>query len=44
VTLAFAEVPLYGFLDQIVGTAVLLFLIMAAVEHAPDWQASQETG
>jgi glycerol uptake facilitator protein len=31
------EAPMYGLIDQILGTALLLFLIMAVVEHAPDW-------
>ena len=34
---AFPTAPAAGFLDQIVGTALLLFLILAVVEHAPDW-------
>jgi len=33
---AFPEVMGYGLLDQIVGTALLLLLILAVVEHAPD--------
>lgn len=34
---AFPESIGYGLFDQILGTALLLFLILAVVEHAPDW-------
>ena len=33
---AFPQAPMAGFIDQIIGTALLLFLILAVVEHAPD--------
>ncbi len=34
---AFPENAGFGLFDQILGTALLLFLILAVVEHAPDW-------
>jgi len=34
---AFPDVPLAGLLDQVLGTALLLFLILAVAQHAPDW-------
>ncbi len=34
---AFPEAPMAGFIDQILGTALLVFLILAIVEHAPDF-------
>ena len=33
---AFPEAPMAGFIDQVLGTALLVFLILAIVEHAPD--------
>ncbi len=34
---AFPDAVGAGLFDQILGTALLLFLILAVVEHAPDW-------
>ncbi len=34
---AYPESFSFGLFDQILGTALLLFLILAVVEHAPDW-------
>ena len=33
---AFPEAPMAGFLDQIIGTGMLLFLVLAITEHAPE--------
>lgn len=34
---AVPDAPLAGLFDQVLGTALLLFLIFAVVEHAPEW-------
>lgn len=34
---AFPDAFGYGLFDQVLGTALLLFLIFAVLEHAPDW-------
>ena len=34
---AFPEAPLAGLLDQIIGTGMLLFLVLAIMQHAPDF-------
>jgi len=34
---AVPNAPLAGLFDQVLGTALLLFLILAVLEHAPDW-------
>jgi glycerol uptake facilitator protein len=31
------DAPAFGFIDQVLGTALLLFLILAVSEHAPNW-------
>ncbi len=34
---AFPDYPLHGLFDQVLGTALLLFLVLVVVRHAPDW-------
>ena len=33
----FPDYPLHGLFDQVVGTALLLFLVLVVIRHAPGW-------